>query len=70
MPSEAHEIIFDLVDEITLVFKANNFHAGMNEVFYFGKEECPRCNGKDKDKLFAGEPTKIRNLLAQADKKL
>jgi N-acetyl-beta-hexosaminidase len=67
---KVHEVVFDLVDEILLAFKATNFHAGIDEVFYIGEEECPRCSGRDKAELFAGELTKIRNHLAQTNKKL
>ena len=67
---EVHKVVFDLVDEITAAFKADAFHAGMDEVFYIGMPECPRCNGKDKAELFAGEVTKIRNHLAQTGKRL
>jgi hypothetical protein len=67
---EVHTIVFNLVDEITAAFQANDFHAGMDEVFYIGQKECPRCSGKDKAELFAGELTKIRNHLAKTDKKL
>jgi N-acetyl-beta-hexosaminidase len=42
----------------------------MDEVFYIGEEECPRCHGRDKAELFAGELTKIRNHLAKNGKKL
>lgn len=67
---KVHKVVFDLVDEIVLAFKATDFHAGMDEVFYIGEEECPRCSGRDKAELFAGELTKIRNHLAKTDKKL
>ena len=61
---EVHAIVFDLVDEIMEVFEAKAFHAGMDEVFYIGDDQCPRCAGRDKAELFAGEVTKIRNHLA------
>ena len=67
---EVHRVVFDLVDEIVAAFQADAFHAGMDEVFYIGHEECPRCNGRDKAELFAGELTKIRNHLALTNKKL
>lgn len=67
---EVHKVVFELVDEIIAAFQANAFHAGMDEVFYIGQEECPRCNGRNKAELFAGELTKIRNHLAQTNKKL
>lgn len=67
---EVHKVVFELMDEIVAAFQADAFHAGMDEVFYIGQEECPRCNGRDKAELFAGELTKIRNHLAQTDKKL
>jgi len=65
-----HEIVFALVDELLDVFEASDFHAGMDEVFYIGMEECPRCSGQDKASLFAGEVWKIRNHLAAKERKL
>lgn len=67
---EVHGVVFDLVDEIVEVFETDAFHAGMDEVFYIGNERCPRCGGRDKAELFAGEVTKIRNHLHLSDKKL
>lgn len=62
---DVHDVVFDIVDEIVEVFEADAFHAGMDEVFYIGHENCPRCNGRDKAELYAGEVTKIRNHLAE-----
>lgn len=61
---DVHDVVFDIVDEIVEVFEADAFHAGMDEVFYIGHEQCPRCHGRDKAELYAGEVTKIRNHLA------
>lgn len=55
-----HEVVFALVDEILEVFEADAFHAGLDEVFYIGEEECPRCSGMDKAGLFADEVERIR----------
>ena len=60
---DVHEVVFALVDEIMDVFEADAFHAGLDEVFYIGDDKCPRCAGKDKAELFAGEVTKIRDHL-------
>ncbi len=65
-----HKIVFELIDEITAAFEADAFHAGMDEVFYLGDDKCPRCSGRDKAELFAGEVTKIRNHLANTGKEL
>ena len=65
-----HEVVFAMVDELLDVFEASDFHAGLDEVFYIGEEECPRCSGHDKAELFAGEVRKIRNHLAEKDRKL
>lgn len=65
-----HKVVFAMVDEIVEVFETDAFHAGMDEVFYIGDDKCPRCQGLDKAELFAGEVTKIRNHLAQNDRKL
>jgi len=62
---EVHGVVFALVDEIMEVFEADAFHAGLDEVFYLGEDECPRCSGKDKAELFAGEVNKIRDHLAE-----
>ena len=67
---DVHAIVFDLVDEICRVFESDAFHAGMDEVFYIGEDQCPRCSGKDKAELFAGEVTLIRNHLADKGIKL
>jgi len=65
-----HSIVFALVDEICDVFETDAFHAGMDEVFYIGEEKCPRCSGRDKAELFAGEVNLIRNHLALKNRKL
>ncbi len=67
---EVHKVVFALVDEIMEAFEAKSFHAGMDEVFYIGEDECPRCQGKDKAKLFAGEVNKIRDHLAGKNQEL
>ncbi|HUM65749.1 MAG TPA: family 20 glycosylhydrolase, partial [Chitinophagaceae bacterium] len=65
-----HKVVFALVDEIVDAFEADAFHAGMDEVFYIGNPKCPRCGGKDKAALFAGEVTRIRDHLARSGKEL
>lgn len=67
---DVHKIVFELIDEITEVFETDAFHAGMDEVFYIGDEKCPRCGGRDKAELFAGEVTRIHNHLALTGKEL
>lgn len=65
-----HKIVFELVDEICDVFESTAFHAGMDEVFYIGEDKCPRCGGRDKAELFAGEVWAIRNHLAEKGREL
>jgi hypothetical protein len=67
---DVHKIVFDIIDEICDVFETEAFHAGMDEVFYIGEAQCPRCSGKDKAELFAGEVRTIRDHLAMKDRKL
>jgi hypothetical protein len=67
---EVHKIVFALVDELCDVFETDAFHAGMDEVFYIGTDKCPRCSGKDRAELFAGEVTTIRNHLAAQNRTL
>jgi len=65
-----HKVVFALVDELMDVFEADYYHAGMDEVFYIGDDKCPRCGGRDKAELFAGELTKIQNHLSQKNRRL
>ena len=67
---KVHEVVFALVDEICNAFETNAFHAGMDEVFYIGDDKCPRCAGRDKAELFAGEVSKIRDHLARTNREL
>lgn len=67
---EVHDVVFDLVDEICEVFESDAFHAGMDEVFYIGHDDCKRCSGKDKAELYANEVNKIANHLALKDRQL
>jgi len=65
-----HKVVFSLIDELTDAFETDLFHAGMDEVFYIGDDQCPRCSGRDKAELFAGEVTKIHDHLASQGKRL
>lgn len=67
---KVHEVVMPLVDEICDVFETDAFHAGMDEVFYIGEAKCPRCGGKDKAELFAGEVTRIRDHLRAKGRQL
>ena len=67
---DVHKVVFDVVDELCDVFETDAFHAGMDEVFYIGMPECPRCNGRDKAELYAGEVTLLRNHLAEKGRQL
>ena len=67
---DVHKVVFDIVDEICEVFQSDAFHAGMDEVFYIGEKECPRCQGRDKAELFAGEVRTIRDHLALGGRQL
>ncbi len=65
---KVHDVVFDLVDEISDVFESDAFHAGMDEVFLLGEDDCPRCQGKSKADLFAGEVTAIHDHLAKSNR--
>lgn len=68
--TDVHKIVFDIVDEICDVFETEAFHAGMDEVFYIGEAQCPRCSGRDKAELFAGEVRTIHDHLSLKGRKL
>ena len=65
-----HQVVFELVDEICDAFESDAYHAGMDEVFYIGDVNCPRCSGHDKAELFSGEVNTIRNHLALKNRQL
>jgi len=67
---KVHEVVFDLVDELCDAFEADAFHAGMDEVFYLGEAKCPRCGGRDKAELFAGEVQRLHDHLMQKGRRL
>jgi hypothetical protein len=65
-----HEVIFALMDELCEDFESDTFHAGMDEVFYIGETNCPRCAGKDRSQLFAGEVTALDTHLREKGRHL
>lgn len=67
---EVHGVVFALVDEVCDAFEADALHAGLDEVFYLGEDQCPRCQGRDKAELFADEVRAIRDHLHTAQRKL
>jgi len=67
---KVHDVVFPLIDEVCDAFEADAFHAGMDEVFYIGEEQCPRCKGANKAELFAGEVRAIHDHLQAAHRQL
>ncbi len=67
---DLHPILFAVIDELCDVFESNAFHAGMDEVFYIGDDKCPRCGGRDKAELFAGEVRTIHDHLQMKGREL
>jgi len=62
---DVHTVVFNLLDELIDVFETDYFHAGMDEVFFIGHDQCERCRGLDKAELFAEEIRTIHNHLKQ-----
>ncbi len=67
---QVHEVVFALMDELCDAFETDAFHAGMDEVFYLGESKCPRCAGKDKAELFAGEVILLHDHLKEKGRAL
>jgi hypothetical protein len=65
-----HEILFDLIDDLAEAAEANAFHAGMDEVFLIGEDDCERCKGKNRAELFAGEVKALHDHLARSGRAL
>lgn len=62
---DLHKLVFALMDELADACEADAVHCGMDEVFLIGDPKCPRCAGKDKAQLFAGEVKLLRDHLAE-----
>jgi len=56
---EVWRVIFQLMDEIIDAFRADAFHAGLDEVFLLGSELSPSTKGKDSGVVFAKAVTEI-----------
>src|ERR1022692_3493995 len=67
---KVHDVVFALVDEVCDAFGADAFHAGMDEVFYIGEDQCPLCKGRNKAELFADEVRAIRDHLQLTKRQL
>ena len=67
---KVHQVLFPVIDELCDVFEADAFHAGMDEVFYLGEDGCPRCGGRDRAELFAGEVRRIHDHLREKNRRL
>ena len=67
---DLHAVLFEVIDEICDVFESNAFHAGMDEVFFIGDDNCPRCGGRDKAELFAGEVRIIHDHLQKKGREM
>ncbi|MBN8852866.1 MAG: glycoside hydrolase [Sphingobacteriales bacterium 50-39] len=65
-----HDVLFAVIDELCDAFEADAFHAGMDEVFYIGEDQCPRCGGRDKAELFAGEVRALHDHIVQKGREM
>lgn len=65
-----HDVLFAVIDELCDAFEADAFHAGMDEVFYIGEDQCPRCGGRDKTELFAGEVRALHDHIVQKGREM
>ncbi len=67
---DIHKVLFALIGELMDAAGASDFHAGMDEVFLLGEEDCPRCRGRDRAALFAGEVKALRDFVASRGARL
>lgn len=65
-----HDVLFAVIDEICDAFESTAFHAGMDEIFYLGERQCPRCGGHDPAVLFADEVRTLHDHLVQKNREL
>ena len=59
-----NDLIFSLIDEIAEGFEAESVHVGMDEVYFIGEAECPRCRGAKPAELFAAQVNSLHEHLA------
>ncbi len=52
---EVNPLVFDLIDDLAIGFEADAVHVGMDEVYYIGEDDCPRCRGKNPAELFSAQ---------------
>lgn len=62
------KIIFSLIDEIADAFEADAVHAGMDEVYLLGADECPRCRGKNPAEIFAAQVNTLHQHIVDRKK--
>jgi hypothetical protein len=67
---KVHEIVFDLIDELAEVTRADAVHVGMDEVFLLGEDACKRCKGRNKAELFADEVRALHDHLAKGGRQM
>jgi hypothetical protein len=63
-------VVADLIDELVEATQADAFHAGLDEVFLLGEDDCLRCRGRSKAELFAHEVRSLRDHLARTGRRL
>jgi hypothetical protein len=67
---DLYKVLFPLMDELIEVCEADAFHAGMDEVWIIAHPKCPRCGGKDPAELFARHAKRLRDHLAEKNRRL
>lgn len=67
---DVHKVVFDLIDELADACGADAVHVGMDEVFLIGTDDCPRCRGRNRAKLFAQEVRTLHDHLAEAHREM
>ncbi|MEO8377238.1 MAG: PA14 domain-containing protein [Candidatus Sumerlaeota bacterium] len=65
---DVYPIVFSLIDEISDAFQAKAFHVGMDEIFYIGDKNCPRCKDKDHSELLAVAINKLHTHIVDEKK--
>lgn len=67
---QVHQVLFDVIDEIADATEADAVHVGMDEVMLLGEDDCPRCKGRLKSELFAGEVRRLHDHLVQTRREM
>lgn len=62
---EVNVVVADLINDLIEAFTPKYFHIGMDEVYEIASDQCERCRGKDRAKLFAKAVNDMHDIVTK-----